>query len=419
MTFFVLVFMHLDTKIQKAKQIQFLKSVLWLGISAFGGPQMHLPHFEAILVKKRNFITKDELIEISSYCNLLPGPSTTQTLTTIGFKLGGPTLAFLTVILWALPGAIFMATIAFFSQHFLMAHIQFLDSCVLAFMIYGTVQMLKWMKITALNVSLLVGIGVLGYLLRNPWFFPIGVLVGFTVSGFWGTSDVAKTNGSAIKIKWGNLILFLSIFSLFGMGSLYLKKYQKSNTNPIVLFENSYRLGSLSFGGGNVLAAMTMEQYVHHKNRLSMDELNLGIAMTQSSPGPNFNLSVFTNALAMQNHQSGIWQFIIGALVGFVGIFLPGTIIVFFTFPIWQHIQSNRFIQKAIPGIFSVSIGFILSACLVLADNLITKFTVTNNATPALFSMTVLILCLVMLFTKKIPTPFVVLFSLAFGWFVG
>jgi chromate transporter len=121
----------------------------------------------------------------------------------------------------------------------------------------------------------------------------------------------------------------------------------------------------------------------------------------------------------MQNHQSGIWQFIIGALVGFVGIFLPGTIIVFFTFPIWQHIQSNRFIQKAIPGIFSVSIGFILSACLVLADNLITKFTVTNNATPALFSMTVLILCLVMLFTKKIPTPFVVLFSLAFGWFVG
>jgi chromate transporter len=300
-----------------------------------------------------------------------------------------------------------------------MAHIQFLDSCVLAFMIYGTVQMLKWMKITALNVSLLVGIGVLGYLLRNPWFFPIGVLVGFTVSGFWGTSDVAKTNGSAIKIKWGNLILFLSIFSLFGMGSLYLKKYQKSNTNPIVLFENSYRLGSLSFGGGNVLAAMTMEQYVHHKNRLSMDELNLGIAMTQSSPGPNFNLSVFTNALAMQNHQSGIWQFIIGALVGFVGIFLPGTIIVFFTFPIWQHIQSNRFIQKAIPGIFSVSIGFILSACLVLADNLITKFTVTNNATPALFSMTVLILCLVMLFTKKIPTPFVVLFSLAFGWFVG
>lgn len=411
--------MHLSTKIQKAKQIQFLKSVLWLGISAFGGPQMHLPYFESILVNKRKFLSKEELIEISTYCSILPGPSTTQTITTIGFKLGGPTLAFLTIILWALPGAIFMGTIAYFSAYFLSSHVQFLDSCVLAFMIYGTFHMLKWMKPTFLNVLLFLGIGILGFLFRNPWIFPFGVMLGLLLSGFWGTSNVVKNDIPTKKIKWANLILFLSIFSLFGMGSLYLKQTQKSNTHPIVLFENTYRLGSLSFGGGNVLAAMTMEQYVHHKNRLSMDELNLGIAMSQASPGPNFNLSVFTNALAMENNQPGLMNFLLGALIGFVGIFLPGTIVVFFTFPIWQQIQSNKFIQNAIPGLFAVSIGFIFSACLVLCDNLITKISETNDATLSLYSLIVLILSLVMLYYKKIPTPLVVLFTLAFGWFVG
>ena len=113
--------MHGSTNIQKGRQFQFLKTVLWLGLTAFGGPQMHLPYFKKSLIDRKRFINQEDLVEINAFCNLLPGPTTTQTITTIGLKLGGPKLAILTVLFWALPGAAIMLILAL-SPTFLSAH---------------------------------------------------------------------------------------------------------------------------------------------------------------------------------------------------------------------------------------------------------------------------------------------------------
>ena len=69
------------TKIAKARQIKFLRSVFWLGLTAFGGPQMHIPQFKRRLVDKHRFFTVDTLTEVNAFCSLLPGSSTTQTIT--------------------------------------------------------------------------------------------------------------------------------------------------------------------------------------------------------------------------------------------------------------------------------------------------------------------------------------------------
>ena len=92
------------TKIAKARQIKFLRSVFWLGLTAFGGPQMHIPQFKRRLVDKHRFFTVDTLTEVNAFCSLLPGPSTTQTITILGWKQGGPLMAFLSLLAWALPG---------------------------------------------------------------------------------------------------------------------------------------------------------------------------------------------------------------------------------------------------------------------------------------------------------------------------
>ena len=74
---------HHSTNLQNHNQFRFLKSAFWLGLTAFGGPQLHLPYFKRELVDKHKFLSHQELIEINAFCNALPGPSTTQTISTI------------------------------------------------------------------------------------------------------------------------------------------------------------------------------------------------------------------------------------------------------------------------------------------------------------------------------------------------
>jgi chromate transporter len=51
------------------------------------------------LVEKRRYLTETELFELQALCQILPGPTSTQTITALGFKIGGPSLAYLTLLL--------------------------------------------------------------------------------------------------------------------------------------------------------------------------------------------------------------------------------------------------------------------------------------------------------------------------------
>ena len=88
----------------------FLKDVFILSVSAFGGPQAHFAMFLDVLVQKRSYLSEEDLIELTALCQILPGPTSTQTITAIGYKLGGPNLAYLTLLIWMLPAVITMTT---------------------------------------------------------------------------------------------------------------------------------------------------------------------------------------------------------------------------------------------------------------------------------------------------------------------
>ena len=66
--------------------------------------------FLDVLVQKRSYLSEEDLIELTALCQILPGPTSTQTITAIGYKLGGPNLAYLTLLIWMLPAVITMTT---------------------------------------------------------------------------------------------------------------------------------------------------------------------------------------------------------------------------------------------------------------------------------------------------------------------
>ncbi len=381
---------------------------------------MHLPYFKKRLVDKLKFITRDELIEITALCTVLPGPSTTQTITSIGYKVGGTKIAILTILLWSMPGAIIM-TLLGLSPKFLNAQeLSFLPSMVIGFMAFGTWKMFQWIDQKPLNITLFILAGLLGFVFRSPWFFPIGILCGGIISSTFNRTIKRKKNWKPKEFNWINLTIFATIFILVGLSGLLITKYKTNSKwqQPVVLFENTYRLGALSFGGGNVFAAMTMEQYVHHTKRMDIQDLNIGIAASQAVPGPNFNLAAYSNTVALRNQNFPKSMQIFGGLIGLIGVFLPGTLLVLFAFPIWDRLQTFESINRAIPGIFAVSVGFILTACLLLSKELWHILEI-NNFQNVWIHVGLAIATFAMLITEKIPTPFIVLFAIAIGWFVS
>src|SRR5215216_5578792 len=100
------------------RHIPFLKAVLLHSISAFGGPQGHFGMMMKTFVEGRKDVTKEELMEYVAFCQLLPGASSTQTLTLIGYKRGGVPLAIITLIIWILPATILMGAFSFLLHYF-------------------------------------------------------------------------------------------------------------------------------------------------------------------------------------------------------------------------------------------------------------------------------------------------------------
>lgn len=411
--------MQSGTKIRKARHWTFLKSVFWLGCTAFGGPQLHLPQFKKRLVDKQRFIEEEDLIEINAFCSVLPGPSTTQTIIAVGHKVGGGKLAFLALLAWALPGAVLMSIIALSPRFLGFNQLRFLQPMVSAFLIYAIFTMARWIKPSPMNYGIAATAGVLGYFIQTPWFFPIGVLTaGYLSSRYNQRSPLPKPEDEK-PIVWRNLVIFLVIFAAVGIGGILLALYDSPYALPVRLFENTYRISVFSFGGGNVLAAMGIEQYVLHKPRMSMEEFNTGMGLLQALPGPNFNLAVYLNAIAMKNGGFGFAGQLLGCFLGMVAVFLPGTMAVLFAFPLWGRLKNIEGFRKSIDGIFAVSVGFILTATLILNQYFLSSIGSLfehNNTEQMGLQLGIYSLSLGLLWSRKVPLPIIVIIVLILGY---
>src|SRR3982751_1744334 len=99
------------------RHIPFLRSVFLHSLTASGGPQGHFGMMLKTFTEKSRDVTKEELIEYNAFCQLLPGASSTQVLTLIGYKRGGVPLAVLTLLIWILPACFLMGAFSFLLEY--------------------------------------------------------------------------------------------------------------------------------------------------------------------------------------------------------------------------------------------------------------------------------------------------------------
>ena len=391
------------TKTRQIRYIIFLKDVLILALTCFGGPQVHLTMFLDRLVKKHNYITEAEILELQALCQVLPGPTSTQTITAIGFRLGGASLAYLTLLVWILPGTMLMTLaalgITYVEKDQLTNLTRFIKPMGVAFIIFAAFSIgIKVIK-TKTSMFLMLLAAIAAFVFPSPYITPIWILLGGLATSFkFGEQE--KMEKQPIKIEWSNFFLWLSVF----MFSVVLGKI--THNLPIRLFENFYRNGSLAFGGGHILKPLLYNEFVEFKHYLTPDEFLSGVAIVEVAPGPVFSISAFVGALSMR--EWGTSGEVLGSIVSSVGIFLPGTFLIFFVIRFWNELKKYRGIRASLEGINAASTGLTAAAALSLyrpmASDLVADLTI--------------VLTLILLQTRLVPTYLIIFIGLFLGWVI-
>lgn len=396
------------------RHLLFIKNVIFFTFTAFGGAQAHIALLLRYFVKKNQFITEEDLLELNALAQILPGPASTQTIVGIGYKVGGLKLAILTFLIWILPSAAIM-TLAAISYALLdqkqkfVEILEYIHPIALGIVAYGAYNFGKKVLKSEILVLLALGAIVATLVLKNAYVFPLAILIGGMISSAIGT----PTEESEIRVRlFANinprkLSYFIGLLLLMAILGAIINRTSPFSL-PIRLFENFYRNGIFVFGGGQVLVPLMFTEFVEMKHYLLQSDFISGFAFQQILPGPTFSFTSYLGTLSMKQGGYGITGQVLGSFLAVLGINLPGLILVLFIVPFWNDLKKITRIKKSLSGINAVSVGFIIAAFILLVKPIGFEFM------PILLIITTF---LILNFTKISP-PFIILAGIILGYLI-
>ncbi len=396
------------------RHIPFLREVFIYALSAFGGPNAHLGIINKVFVQKRKDITQEELTEYFSFCQILPGPSSTQTITLIAYKRGGIALALFTLLIWVTPAVVLMGALSFAVYYLSLTdlHLQlfrFIQPMAIGFLVYASYKAMRISVVHPATYSIMFIAILFSLFVRSPWVFPILLVMGGVVSNI-SNKRIPDNNVPTKKINWDNLWLFIGVFILAGIISEIARVNHWRYAPLFNIFENFYRFGSMVFGGGHALMPAMYDQFVALPMQRNLPPLIdtksflIGCGFMNCVPGPVFSICTYVGGLAMSSYG---WQAqVLGCIVATVGVFLPSILLLLFMFPVYQKLKQHAPIYRALEGIHAVIIGIMWASSFILLRGINVDY----------FNLAIVFITFAVLQFTKIPPPIVVLVFLILGW---
>lgn len=408
------------------RHVPFLRAVFFHSITAFGGPQAHLAMMMKTFVQRRPYVTEKELLEYNAFCQLLPGASSTQTLTLIGYKRGGVPLAVLTLLIWIAPACILMGALSFLLHYIDKRALdtdifKFIPPMAAGFLVYASVAAFPHGVFNPITrVIMLVGAVATYFLFKLPFIFPLLIILGGVVTNI-SHKRIPQVEQKPKTIKWWNFWLFGVIFIVAGFISEMARLGEWPNRKPINLFENTYRMGSLVFGGGQVLMPMMYEQFcirpasIVEKDsaviKIDKEELYTAMGIVRAVPGPVFSIAAFAGGMALKD--MGAEMQVVGCIIGLVAIFLPSALLVLFFFPIWNNLKKYAAVYRSLEGINAVVVGIMIASTIYIMKDI----SLTEFKTVSLINVAVIVGTFLLLNFTRLASPIIVLACLLLGYF--
>lgn len=312
---------------------------LRLGATAFGGPAVHIAMMRDEVVRRRQWLSDDEFLDLVGTVNLIPGPNSTELAIYIGSRLAGAAGLMIAGISFILPATVIVTLLAW-------AYISYGSMPQWTGILYGVKAAVIAVVIHALCVLARTGLKSTGlWILASACIagaaLGIHELLVLVISGFsWAL--FSKLRGrSRCSLTVLPLVLPVSTLSLGAQSAVY-----SFGLWPLLLF--FLKVGLILYGSGYVLLAFLRADLVERWGWLTEAQLLDAIAVGQITPGPVFTTATFIGYLLGGPA---------GALVATIGIFLPGFTFVALSGLVLPGLQKSSIIRAFLDGINVASLA--------------------------------------------------------------
>ncbi|KAF0694524.1 Aste57867_14606 [Aphanomyces stellatus] len=354
-----------------------------VSLLSFGGPQAHLGLAHERFVERLHWLDDDRYLEVIALGSALPGPTSTQVVSSMGLFRAGPLGGLLAFVIWCLPGFVIMTLAGLGAQHYLgnglpSWMIGLAPAAVSLVIIAATKLWTKacgddQVKMAIATVSACV---VLSTQKLGTWIFPALMIAGglttLAAPLFGYTKSFVKASrGGVINPlvqrelgipAWVGVVIILAWAVAFATLSYFDSVVRHALGRSFLgLFYAFFRMGSIIFGGGQVMLPMLLNDIVD-AGWVSKEQFFIGFALIQSLPGPMFNMATYLGAVALG---------VPGAFLAAAGLFGPGVGLFFAVLPLWELVRTNQKLQVFMAGVNSAAIGLVVAAIALLWQNAI------------------------------------------------
>lgn len=330
---------------------------LKLGAISFGGPAAHIALIESEVVRKRQWLTRQQFLDMLGAANLIPGPTSTEMAINVGFVRAG----------WAglcVAGACFILPATVITGVFAWAYVRFGALPQAVSVLYGikpaviaVIAIAVWrLGRTAVKDT---GLAVLGALALAAFFLrlnPIVILFGGAVVGMLARRATALRASTAVWIlpAWMRpRFLMLALATTVSSAAIALTR---PSLVKIALF--FLRVGAVLYGGGYVLLAFLEDGLVRQHAWLTQQQLLDAVAMGQFTPGPVLSTATFIGYIL-----GGVP----GAAVATVAIFLPSFLFVALLAPVLFRLRQSAWMAAFLDAVNVCAVALMAGVTLKLA----------------------------------------------------
>lgn len=312
---------------------------LRLGAIAFGGPAAHIAMMDDEVVKRRQWMSRDNLLDLIGVTNLLPGPNSTELAIHIGYERAGWAGLLVAGSCFILPAMILVWLLA-------IVYVRYQTVPQVEWLLYGIKPVIIAIVLQALwklgqkaakdtpttvagimaiaayfaglnEILLLLSLGIVVMLIKN-WQNSDRTGNGLYLLPFSGILAQVGVATTAVSLGWGSVFWF----------------FQK--------------IGSVLYGSGYVLLAFLQRDLVERNHWLTSQQLLDAVAIGQITPGPVFTTATFVGYLLAGNA---------GAIAGTLGIFLPAFLLVGIVNPWVTKLRQFTWAGGFLDGVNAASLG--------------------------------------------------------------
>jgi chromate transporter len=344
----------------RGSPVEVLLAFLKLGLTCFGGPIAHIGYFRDEFVVRRRWLDEHAYADLVGLCQFLPGPASSQ----VGFSIGLMRAGYLGgLAAWTgftLPSAIALVLFAYGATALngpigvgLLHGLKLVAVAIVAQAVWGMARALCPDRARA---SIAVVAALIILLFSTSPVAQIAAIALGGVAGLWlcRGAPPSATGHIAVPVSRTAGLLALAVFFLLLAGLPVLRGF--GLWPGAALFEAFYRSGALVFGGGHVVLPLLREAFVT-PGWISDDAFLAGYGAAQAIPGPLFSFAAYLGAVVRPSPHG-----LFGAVLGLIGIFLPGLLILVGTLPFWDTLRKRAGARAVMRGVNAAVVGLLGAA---------------------------------------------------------